>query len=75
MHRRSALIKPVTALREAQGGGPGRTAQLELVRGSGLGRPVDWLESSLSAFCVGSVLLVHACIHKKRAQARCRGGR
>ena len=36
MHRRAALIKAVTALREAQGGGPGRTAQLELLRGSGL---------------------------------------
>jgi len=53
MHRRAALIKAVTALREAQGGGPGRTAQLELLRGSGLGRPVYWLESSLSALCVG----------------------
>ena len=64
MHRRSAKIKPMTALSEARGGGPGRTAQLELLRGSGLGRPVYWLESSLSAY-----------IHKKRAQARGRGGR
>jgi len=73
MHRRAALIKAVTALREAQGGGPGRTAQLELLRGSGLGRPVYWLKAafrrSVSDFDITAPGFAGTHVHPQKESA------